>query len=413
MAFGGAALCARPPRAPPAVNTLVSSCLDRASQPVGVPAKWAARWVLRAGAARAWRARPLNYGHVAYAATLRAVAAALACRLRRRRRRWSPPRPRPGFIVAVRCAPPSISLATAMEHPHGVQPALGVFGDGGDAAAALRSAGLGALACLPDEALLNILETLGPRDLAHLACASRACWVFCQHDELWKGLCLEVRRGPLRRGAGPLRVVLLAWPLPLPPQPVCIEMCRPPCGCTHPCRRRRGDGTSRAAGRTLTWRQRRPRTAVARASRAACRCRATCSTHHGCALGRAVLHRFAAQESSACSCFAPFCAASRSPTLHCHPSCFACVLLPSPSPSWPPCSCATAAVDPAWLEIDNVERRSGLSVAEFREQYELPNRPVILTDVVRATSLVKVACFKLELGGHPCVLIAGHAALWR
>jgi len=46
------------------------------------------------------------------------------------------------------------------------------------------------------------------------------------------------------------------------------------------------------------------------------------------------------------------------------------------------CRCATCAIDPSWLEVENVDRRSGLSVAEFREQYEIPNKPVILTDVV-------------------------------
>ncbi|PSC67070.1 F-box protein [Micractinium conductrix] len=168
-----------------------------------------------------------------------------------------------------------------MEHPHGVQPALGVFGDGGDAAAALRSAGLGALACLPDEALLNILETLGPRDLAHLACASRACWVFCQHDELWKGLCLEEAEG--------------GWDF------------------------------------QGSWQD----TYLA---------------------AKAPAHRRGARK--------PRRVPLQSDLLY------------------TPWLCATAAVDPAWLEIDNVERRSGLSVAEFREQYELPNRPVILTDVV-------------------------------
>lgn len=44
--------------------------------------------------------------------------------------------------------------------------------------------------------------------------------------------------------------------------------------------------------------------------------------------------------------------------------------------------CATLDVDPTWLEVENIERRSGLTVEEFKEQYERPNRPVILTDVV-------------------------------
>ena len=48
-----------------------------------------------------------------------------------------------------------------------------------------------------------------------------------------------------------------------------------------------------------------------------------------------------------------------------------------------PWLCASMALDPAWLEVDTIDRRAGLTVEEFRQQYELPNRPVILTDVVR------------------------------
>lgn len=44
--------------------------------------------------------------------------------------------------------------------------------------------------------------------------------------------------------------------------------------------------------------------------------------------------------------------------------------------------CATVPLPPQWLEVDNVDRRSGMTLQQFREQYELPNRPVILTDVV-------------------------------
>lgn len=48
-----------------------------------------------------------------------------------------------------------------------------------------------------------------------------------------------------------------------------------------------------------------------------------------------------------------------------------------------PWLCATAPLRSSWLQIDNLERRSRLSPPEFREEYERPNRPVVLTDVVR------------------------------
>ncbi|KDD76900.1 hypothetical protein H632_c72p1 [Helicosporidium sp. ATCC 50920] len=44
--------------------------------------------------------------------------------------------------------------------------------------------------------------------------------------------------------------------------------------------------------------------------------------------------------------------------------------------------CAHLDPDPAWLEEETVERRSGLSPEEFSREYERQNRPVILTDAV-------------------------------
>lgn len=103
------------------------------------------------------------------------------------RRRSGPPAPLP--------QPPETfeSSRSAMEHPYGVQPALGVFDEGSDEARSVRSRGLGALAVLPDEAILGVLGELAAADLARLATVSRFLYVFCNHDELWKGLCLEVR----------------------------------------------------------------------------------------------------------------------------------------------------------------------------------------------------------------------------
>lgn len=57
--------------------------------------------------------------------------------------------------------------------------------------------------------------------------------------------------------------------------------------------------------------------------------------------------------------------------------------IPPPARLPLPRRCATCAIDPAWLQVESVDRRAGLSLEDFREQYEIPNKPVILTDVVR------------------------------
>uniref|UniRef100_A0A7S4K5J7 JmjC domain-containing protein n=1 Tax=Guillardia theta TaxID=55529 RepID=A0A7S4K5J7_GUITH len=43
---------------------------------------------------------------------------------------------------------------------------------------------------------------------------------------------------------------------------------------------------------------------------------------------------------------------------------------------------ANMAIDPSWLTVENVDRRSGLTAQEFVENYEKRNLPVILTDVI-------------------------------
>ena len=47
-----------------------------------------------------------------------------------------------------------------------------------------------------------------------------------------------------------------------------------------------------------------------------------------------------------------------------------------------PYLCSVLDIDDAWLEEENVDRRHDLSLEEFRETYEIPNIPVIITDVV-------------------------------
>ena len=47
-----------------------------------------------------------------------------------------------------------------------------------------------------------------------------------------------------------------------------------------------------------------------------------------------------------------------------------------------PWCCCACDVQPRWLAPNNVPRRAALSVADFVAEYEAPNRPVIITDVV-------------------------------
>ncbi|XP_058087003.1 arginine-specific demethylase JMJ22 isoform X2 [Magnolia sinica] len=54
-----------------------------------------------------------------------------------------------------------------------------------------RNPGLGNLSSLPDDLLIDILSLLGPTQLAQLSIASKALYVFSNHDPLWRALVLD------------------------------------------------------------------------------------------------------------------------------------------------------------------------------------------------------------------------------
>ena len=70
-----------------------------------------------------------------------------------------------------------------------------------------------------------------------------------------------------------------------------------------------------------------------------------------------------------------------------------------------PFFCATTPLRAEWLECSNVDRRCGLSLHEFRQQYEEPNQPVILTDVVGLLIIAFVwTCRPLQnIATLPCI----------
>ena len=81
-------------------------------------------------------------------------------------------------------------MSTDARHPLGILPRGNIFMLGG---VDTRSIGLGDLAVLSDELLLDIFAALPAKALAAAGSASRALYCFCAHDDLWRTLALEVR----------------------------------------------------------------------------------------------------------------------------------------------------------------------------------------------------------------------------
>ena len=53
-----------------------------------------------------------------------------------------------------------------------------------------------------------------------------------------------------------------------------------------------------------------------------------------------------------------------------------------------PWHCSNIPLNPEWLKRDSIDRRVGLSVKEFQEQYETPTKPVILQSAVSSAVAV-------------------------
>lgn len=82
-----------------------------------------------------------------------------------------------------------------LEHPYGVKPIGNFYDDMDKGIRDCRAPGLGRLACLSDQQMLDLLNFLPAADLCVLSACSRACYVFGSHDELWRTLVLEEMEG--------------------------------------------------------------------------------------------------------------------------------------------------------------------------------------------------------------------------
>lgn len=163
-----------------------------------------------------------------------------------------------------------------MQHPCGVLPASALISGAG----LVRTRGLGRLACLGDELILEILGSLPPSDLSRSAAVSKALYCFCYHEDLWRGKTLKDFEGDFQ-WKGSWRHTYLAKVLP------------------------EGRFSLQTTPRSM----------------------GLCSD---------LLYQ--------------------------------------------PWLLANLEIPTEWLEVENIDRVSGLSAAEFRTRYELPGRPVVLSD---------------------------------
>lgn len=85
----------------------------------------------------------------------------------------------------------STSAMSCPPHKYGVKPYGQLYLE---ACPEIRTPGLGHLAVLSDELLVTLLYALPAAELQRLGMASKALYVFCHYDELWKALTLEVSR---------------------------------------------------------------------------------------------------------------------------------------------------------------------------------------------------------------------------
>ena len=79
-----------------------------------------------------------------------------------------------------------------IEHPHGVKPLGNYWMDSLNGQQEIRSLGLGQFKRFQDDFLIQFLTNyLSPKDVCIMSQTSRALYIFCYFDQLWKEFCLE------------------------------------------------------------------------------------------------------------------------------------------------------------------------------------------------------------------------------
>ena len=224
-------------------------------------------------------------------------------------------------------------------HPQDVQPLSHLRIAGRHAEEAnndRRARGLGTLGALSDELLLQVLHDLDPTTLAKLSCVSKALYCYSNHGDLWRAAVLSSTSTSTSTTTSGADAASGSWVF---------------------------DGT---------WKQ----TYVALIGKA--------SGNEGLRVDQAGVPDGTTAEASASTGAAAEAATQASADAPADAAfhieidvyeLYSDVL-------YQPFLCSALDVDEAWLETENIDRRSNLTLEEFRSAYEIPNVPVIITDVV-------------------------------
>lgn len=241
-----------------------------------------------------------------------------------------------------------------MQHPFGIEPWGNFLFKGG---ASIRDAGLGTLSGLGDGLILEIVGLLGPRDLGCLALASKSLYCFANQEELWKGLVIEEFGGAFQWCGTWQQTYTVSKGWAAVEQPVAGQGADASCTSVNGLPTPQGGPQQPELKNGASGRQAKRQAASSLAA----------------AKGGGKRRKGApGHEAADCTAACGLRGGSRGKR-YIQVAGFYSDLL------YQPWFCATTDILQEWLEVDNIDRRRGLSPEAFRQEYELPNRPVLLT----------------------------------
>ncbi|KAJ3319403.1 hypothetical protein HDV06_006356 [Boothiomyces sp. JEL0866] len=85
----------------------------------------------------------------------------------------------------------SVLKQSTFDHPFGIKPLGNSYFDSANGIKECKSLGLSIFSILPEQQLLELLIYLGPEVVSRLAQTSRAFYVYCYHDDIWRQFAIK------------------------------------------------------------------------------------------------------------------------------------------------------------------------------------------------------------------------------